>query len=391
MNMNKLISKFFILSISLFLTFSCKKDEPESEVDNTDDIRRVMLVYAVNKSNLSYDFDNDCKEMLAAMENVDLNKFALLLFRTDSETDCGLYRVTRPKGEKIEFTLLKNYPRDMPSTNPDRIEEVITDALARYKNATYDLILWGHGMSWKPFFTDHTIVTPPLVYGFGGEYNPSSSNTDWTEIDELAHAIPDHRFETIWFDCCYMTGIEVIYQLREKCTTFVGYPTEVYSDGMPYDRVLPYLIREAPDVTGAARAFYESFNDKNYPVTVAVVDMQQLEPLASACREIIASGDERPYARDLINYSRTTSSPFYDFREFFSRTADLNNRAELADALEDAVERAVVYSAASDKDFNLREWDPERISGLSTHYYKGGQSNEEEYYRSLDWFVRVYF
>ena len=229
-----------------------------------------------------------------------------------------------------------------------------------------------------------------MAYGFGGEYNPSSSNTDWTEIDELARVIPDHRFDIIWFDCCYMTGIEVVYQFRNKCSTFVGYPTEVYSDGMPYDRVLPYLMQMEPDVVGAARTFYNSFNDKNYPVTVAVVNMSRIEPLASVCHEIIGAGSERPSVRNLINYSRTASSPFYDFREFFTQTATLNSRYDLSEKLETAVDNAVIYSAASDRDFNMRYWDRNRVSGLSTHYYIGGQTKEEEYYRSLDWFGRVY-
>lgn len=389
-SMDKLISKVLIFTISLLVTFSCNKDEPGHKEENPDDLRRVILVYAVNKNNLAYDFKNDSREMLEAMKNVDLSKYQLLVFRTNSDSDCGLYRVSRPKGGEAEFTLVKSYPRDVPATDPDRIREVIDEALSLYKNAAYDLILWGHGMSWKPYFTNHTIVTPPMSYGYGGEYNPSNSNTDWTEIDELANAIPDHTFNTIWFDCCYMTGIEVIYQFRNKCTTFVGYPTEVYSDGMPYEIVLPYLISETPDVTGAAQDFFNSFNDKGYPVTVAVVDMRNIEPVASTCREIVVAGDLRPESKNLINYSRTYSSPFYDFREFFEETANLNNRSDLAGRLRDDVSRAVVYSAAADKDFNLHTWDPERISGLSTHYYKGSSSADEEYYRSLDWFVRVY-
>lgn len=127
-----------------------------------------------------------------------------------------------------------------------------------------------------------------MLYGYGGE-----SNRDYINVDELADAIPDSRFETIWFDCCYMAGIEVIYQFRNKCRTFVGYPTEVWLEGMPYDMTLPFLMKTVPDITGAARTFFDYYNEVRDPVTVTVVDMSKLEPVADAAKAVYASGSVR--------------------------------------------------------------------------------------------------
>lgn len=382
-----------LLFAAMIMMVACgEEDEPDVPADDDTAVVRTILIYAVNRSSLSFDFRDDSSEMLAAMERLDPAKFRLLVFRTDSETECGLYKVQKTSndpGSGFDFVKIKDYPRDVPSTNPRRVKEVMEYALNLYPASAYDLIFWGHGTSWKPHFSDNEIQTPQ-VYAYGGEYNPGSTNTDWTDIDGLASAVPDGRFQTIWFDCCYMTGIEVLYQFRSKCDTFVGYPTEVWQYGMQYDIVLPYLMRENPDVVGGATAFYNYYHEKGDPVTVAVVRMDRLESLADCARQIMASGQERPDAAALLNYSRTKSSPFYDFGQFMKLTAVANGAPALVPVFDKALSETVVYHAESDIDFNRRKWNVNNISGLSTHFYKGGDSRQEAYYRTLDWYRRVY-
>lgn len=387
--MKRLLPIAFITILVLILSSCGKKDEPEIPV-TAKDIKRTILVYAINHSSLAGYFRGDRQEMTEGLKNVDLSEYKLLLFQTDSNTECGLYEASKTKEGGIEFKLVKKFQRDLPSTHPDRIGEVLNYSLNMYPESKFDLIFWGHGMSWQPYFTDHIIKTNGMVYGYGGEYNPNGSNTDWTEIDELAAAVPSNRFETIWFDCCYMTGIEVIYQFRNKCHTFVGYPTEVWGDGAPYDLILPHLLCENPDVTEAAKSFYDYFNSSGDPVTVAVVDMAGIEDLATYSREILKSGNKRPAESDLLNYSRSKSSPFYDFGQFYKETAISNGQPELAENFNQSLHRAVIYHAESEFNFNNRPWDVNNISGLNTHYYKGGSTKEEEFYRTLDWFKKVY-
>lgn len=393
----RLFKHLLILTL-LAVATACGHHEPEGgKVPATGDAKRTILVYAINNSSLSYDFKDDYKEMLAAVSAVDNPDCRLLVFYTESDSQCGLYEAVKAAGKggeakqgEYEFVKRKSYVRDVPSTHPNRIADVIDDALALYPNAAHDLIFWGHGMSWRPDFSDHQLNSSVKPKGYGGEYNPNASNTDWTSITELADALPDHKFQTIWFDCCYMTGIEVVYQFRDKCEIFVGYPTEVWQDGMQYDKVLPYLLRESPDVVGGAMAFYEHYAADMDPVTVAVIDMANIEPVADAARAAVKSGIFRPDESELLNYSRTRNWPFYDFRQFFTLTASLNDNDAAAANIEDAVADAVVYSAAFGKNFNQKPWDVSQISGLSTHYYKASDSAAEQYYRTLDWYKRVY-
>ncbi|MDE6393449.1 MAG: hypothetical protein K2L59_09315 [Muribaculaceae bacterium] len=386
----------YLIAVLLSATFAgCEKNSPDDAQEwaqeEKDRVERAVIVYAVNRSSLVYDFDDDASEMLVAMSRIDPDRNQLLVYKTDSATESGLYRVVRDKSGNCRFEMVCSYQRDVTSTHPDRIGEVLADALSLFPNAAYDLIFWGHGTSWRPYFSDHAVVDSPALYGYGGEYSQTGgTQTDWTDLDELAGAVPDGRFETVWFDCCYMTGIEVIYQFRDKCSTFVGYPSEVWDKGLPYDEVLPYLFSDDHDMTEAARAFYRFYADRSQPVTVAVVDMAGIEDVADAASGIIASGPLRPQTSDLLNYSRTKSSPFYDFHQFFRMTAELNGASELADVLGVAMGRTVLYNAASENDFNGRPWDSSSSSGVSTHFYVGSDSRDESYYRTLDWFKRVY-
>lgn len=367
------------------------EDNPRTEEINPAEVTRTVVVYAVNRSSLSPDFTDDFAEMTAALQNMDLGRYQLLVYHSERDGSCGLYRSVREeRSRKVVFELLRSYDSSRLSTDPRRIGEVIDYALSVYPDSDYDLVFWGHGMSWYPYFSSHEVYDAPTSYSYGGEYSgPGSQQTDWTEIDELADAVPDRKFDTIWFDCCYMSGIEVIYQFRDKCSTFVGYPTEVWQYGLPYDRVLPYIMSDRHDVVGAARTFYDYYTSTGDPVTVAVTDMSAVGKVADVSRAIFASGDVRPSRGNLLNYSRSTYAPFYDLRQYLAETAVVNGRDNLVGELDAAMGAMVTYHAESSKNFNQRPWDVRNISGVSTHACTGSDSPQEKYYRTLDWYRTV--
>lgn len=388
----KRLHNYFYLSLFLvwpFITGCTHDDAPE--MPQAEEAERVLLVYAINNSSLMYDFNDDSKEMLEAMQGINSDKYPLLIFKTESDKqNCGLYTVKKNNAGSAEFVKVKQYPRQYTSTHPDRIKEVISDVISLYPNAAHDLILWGHGMSWTPYFSDHTIKNNVIERAFGGEYNSSGFATDWTDLDELASAIPDNVFEIIWFDACYMSSIEVIYQFRNKCQSFVAYPTEVWQYGVPYDLVLPYLMKSNPDLHAAASAFYEYYNRYGSPVTVAVVDMSKVEYVAQSASSILHSGDARPLPSELLNYSRTKSAPYYDFRQYLEKTANANESSHLITQLDEALQLMVTFHAESQRNFDLVGWNVNSISGVSVHDFHDNGSAQEEYYKTLDWYRRVY-
>lgn len=393
--MRKELVIIFVTIISIFTFNSCNKEENHlSQKIQDSEVSHVVLIYAINHSSLSSDFIDDSHEMLTAIQSIKDEYQRLLVYCTEKDlSSCSLYEANLDADGKAEFKLLEKYPRNATSTHPDRIKEVIDKSLKLYPNARYDLFFWGHGMSWYPYFTDHSLRKAPIEKSFGGEYNSSGFTTDWVEIDDLADALPDNTFNMIWFDSCYMSSIEVLYQFRNKCRYFVGYPTEVWQKGVPYDLVLSQVLKtdlKAENIISGAQEFFNYYAIYNNPVTITVADMDKIEKVADIAKEIMHLGNVNIANNDLINYSRTKKAPFYDFRQVYKRIAEENQASVLAKELEDAIDEMVLYHNATTQDFYLNPWKfPEEISGISCHYFLDSESKEDTFYRTLAWYQRV--
>lgn len=450
MNINALrcCSRWLVPALSLFasaLLPACSSVE-EPSVDTTTrgddlkntDLKRVVLIYAVASNNLSTDLRYDMQEIIDAAPSLDLKKNAWLIyavgrkrFSGDPEPEAALMRLVPASGaggtKTFRFDTVATYSRDIYSTDPRRMRQVYDDVKNTYISDTYGLIFWSHGGGWSPYFgnpddyyhdddpsagvtairQEQPRVPGQLVSWFGTD---QINNADVRcNIDDLAAAIPSGMFDFIWFDCCMMGGIETVYQLRDKADFIVAYPTEIDGDGMPYDITAPYLLRPDADLEGAAKAVYDHYMSIPFrgqqftPVTVAVVKTSELAALIPFCREALAAGN--PLDTDeLQRYSRGKSfekaaqiTPFFDFGQYIRLSAGSSWDADRVSLFNAALDRAVVYKAASPLDFNLYYGSsykvaiaPENFSGLSTHCFRGDGSMNEEFYASLDWYKAVY-
>lgn len=397
----------YILALVFSLILTGCRDNQDPVPAGPKEVKQMTLVYAVNRNNLSYDLTVNEDQMLMAMRNIDPDVYKLLVYKFTSDGP-GLFEV-RKNGENLEFSLLKRYDKSIFSIEKERVSEVLDDALAFYPDVESNLFFWGHGLGWvnPNKYSDRvesvTSATIPELYGFGGEYiyeDDVKIKTDYIDLDELAAAIPDGKFDMIWFDCCYMSSIEVAYQLKDKCDIYVAYPTEIMAEGLPYNLVLPKILGNMPDRVGAARAMYEYYVGKNYPdpVTIAVMDMSSIESVADAVRNIVFSGEERPSVSNLQNYSRLRNTPYYDFGQYYREYVNANRSSfsSVADAdgilkdLNTAISKFVIYSAASDTDFSGRPINKNNFSGVSVHNFLDVDSPRDGYYRKLDWYKRIW-
>ncbi len=438
---------FLSFCAAVLLVACSKSDEPTSGRQHKQ-FKRTILVYAVASNNLYGSAIDDMNEMLLGAQSVDLNEYSLMLYMvkpqsraSDSSDEDGsgadyatLSELVRGRDGAPEFVEVKKYSRDVFSTDPRRLSEVISDVKTLRKADGYGLILWSHGTGWEYEEVKHPTVGSEKsseVAGYPSPDNPQAKRSfgmdkydgmaDYMNIDELAAAIPSGLFDFIWFDACYMSGIETIYQLRNKCDYFVGYPTEVWSPGMPYDQTLPLLLKETPNLVGAADLFADYYSSRNDSYTIAVLRTDNLEKIAQTARVIYSNDDMAPAASALLKYSRTPCGPFYDFRQFtlgfeptqessVSEDAPLNSDGTLIlnyktnDALTVAknelsslLASATLYKSASPYNFMYPGYGvlrdeyliPEaNFSGINCHYFPQADSSTafSDYYRSLDWY-----
>ena len=400
--MNNKFSLLIIISVIFSLFASCGKDDKEMNPV----VKQMTLIYAVDHNNLSSDLRTNEMQVKQALSQAAPGEYSVLIFRYIDSDSYGLYKLVSDRNAtEKDAVLIKTYSSERLSTDPSMLSDVIKDAIAVDKAEVNNLFLWGHGTGWWPFFTPHVpatkSITPiqgnfPEVHSYGGENNGASTN--WMEIDELASAIPDHCFETIWFDACYMSSIECVYQLRNKSKYMVAYPTEIYQWGLPYDKVLPYMMRNKQDLSAAAKALYDRYAPR-YAVTVCVMDMSKINDVAMKAKKIYASGDGRPEEKGLQKYSRRLNDPvtgnrfdpcFYDFGQYVKEFAEANGRDDLKQEFHNVLNDFVMCKYSAGFDFNDKEIKEENFSGISTHYYKGGDNAVEEFYRKLDWYKAAY-
>ena len=384
-------------ALTALLLCGCdEKEAPDLPTDKTSGKDCAVLLYAVASNNLASSLFSDLSEIKTAASEIDLkaNSF-YVYFLTNKETP-ALYKLTRDHDGSADFTYtqIKDYDRSRFSTDPRRIAEVIGEFKSLSdKAATHGIIFWSHGTGWTPDFSTHepsadsdSGVTSNQKRSFG--WDQLSDDIDHCDIIELADAIPADLFDFIWFDCCYMSGIELAYQLRDKTRWLVAYPTEVWSDGMPYDLTLPMILRRKPDLTGAAEAFASYYLDKEMAVTIGVCDLDKIEKVAELAEKCVKG--VRPPRYSFHNFGRSGIGPFFDFGDYTRQWgAGYDGEWSVAD-FDAALDCLVVYKAASAKDFSGKNIDPEKFSGLTVHYFDDLWDDPSNYYMQLDWFKRVY-
>lgn len=389
------IKPFAAATLGLLTLSSCGDDSPIPIKKG--EIKTTVLVYAVASNNLYSNLIDDKEEMLTAAQQMNLEGLRLLVYQVTPYEDASLLEL-KPLGDgTYDFETVKEYDKNVYSTDPKRISEVINDVRTGYESNLHGLVLWSHGTGLDPFNSTRSYEdeSHPMLHSFGSDKNPNidSSYYDQINIDELADAIPDDLFNFIWFDACYMSGIETIYELRNKCRYFVGYPTEVFTPGMPYDLTLPYFLAEKPDLIGGAEKFfnyYANYSSSSMRVaTVCVVDMDKLESVADYCKLAYADTPV-PTTSGLLKYTRGSIGPFYDFGQFTKTMASANEDAPSIEDFEARMDEMILYSATTDKDFNYNAIDPDKFSGISCHIFVDDGSKKAEFYKTLDWYHRVY-
>lgn len=392
------------LLVSCMSFISCGgKDEPKIPI-STENRDLTVLLYAVASNDLESYLESDKKEILSGVNNTDMRGMCMLVYQVTSHGDPLLLEVVKENDGAYVYKELKSYDRSLYSTDPRRISEVIEDVKEFREADDYGLILWSHGTGLDPSFSDHGEVSlsdlgriePEMCFSFGADKDSSKNPyyTDAIDIDELASSLPDDMFHFIWFDACYMSGIETLYELKNKCKYFVGYPTEVFSPGMPYNLTVPYFLQKNPDLQGGAEAFF-NYYDKNpdsqlQVATVCVADMSEIESVADACKKIYSGATSTPSTDGLICYTRKKVGPFYDFGQYTLRCGSERNEDYISE-FDNAMKRFVIWCAATDVDFNYHSIDKSEYSGLSCYIYDPASvADKMTYYRSLSWYKRVY-
>lgn len=379
----KWIIRIFSSLLAVVLATSCSSDSPKPTPE-PDLASRTVLVYMVATNNLGTDGADadDLAEMKAAAATGALGDGRWLVYHAASDaSDPRLVEITAT-GENV----LKTYESGS-SVTAARMSEVIDDARELAPASSYGMVFWSHASGWiqdgiEESLPDPSAAAAPLSFGsdFGKRMN----------ITTLRSVLEGRGMDYLYFDACYMATVEVAYELRDVASYIVGSASELPRDGMPYDLNMAPLVRGfRDDLVQAATNTFDNYDKKSDPelrtCTMAVIATDALDDLAGATAAIYRLTPLPHPGKNVTNYRGTARQGYsLDFGEYVNALADASRiDPSLTDAFNNALARAVVYRAATDKLWN--EWTIYSHSGLSTYVFNSARDYDLKGYDELAW------
>lgn len=357
--------------------------------------KRTVLVYMIASNSLginNYDA-KDIKEMETGMSKYTKNDCRLLVYYVPYNADPYLFEIVKNKNQ-VSRKIKKTYSRDIKSTTSQRMGEVINDLAKLAPADDYGLVLWSHSDGWARSLgqgrsRNHMIQSAANsgAYFLTRDFGEDSGST--MPVDELADVIPAGMFSFIYTDACYMGSIEIAYQLRNKTKYFIGSCALLPADGMPYDKNIPHFFEDEPNLTNACIETFDYYNNQSGAYrtnTISLIDCTKLNELAIICRRI----HENEKSADISSIQQYTydipQNIYFDFKQYTSQISS----PELIPEFENIIKEVVLYKAATPYIFGTLAIDPQKFSGVSTYILGRGNTLNENYYKTLDWYNDVY-
>lgn len=356
--------------VGVLLTLTACNDKPEANDETT----RTVLVYMVAANSLGTPVHGypaadsvDLREMATAASRKKLGSGRWLVFYATYDSS-QLLELTR-NGYKV----LKTY-ENTPATDADRMAQVVADAKALAPAQSYGMVLWSHANGWLEDGVSESI--DPL----GGSGITTQSfgvhGTKKMNITTMACVLEDCGMDYLYFDCCLMGSVEVMYELRHCAPYILSSPSELPRDGMNYEVNLPLLIdgsRQA--LIESARNTFEHYNSMpdadDRSATMTVVETAGLDELARATRAIYCLTEPAHPLKQVTNYfgsNGVSQGNYLDFGEYVRAIAERDGIDQtLVDAYNKALDSAVIYHKATDALWT--NWLMLNPTGLSTRVF----------------------
>ncbi|MBQ2843608.1 MAG: Clostripain family protein [Alistipes sp.] len=290
----------------------------------------------------------------------------------------GSLQELKARGGKVERVQLTSY-RDPDMTEAEQIARLLKDVQAYAPAPRYAMTIGCHGMGWIPATATKAVSREGAEREYW-EYE-GAEQTRWfggmtaefqTEIPTLAEAIrrAGMKMEYILFDDCYMSSVEVAYELKDVTDYLIGSTSEIMAEGFPYTEIGALLLGEV-DYEGICESFYQYYMERNsYPCgTVAVTVCRELEALAEVMKRINAASEELTASelsqvQVLDGYDPCRFYDLGDYVNFYCKDAAL--RGEFERQLERAVPAAFRRHTPTFYSMTSGETEINAFSGITT-------------------------
>lgn len=336
-----------IATLFIVVGVSCSNgDSPDGPNMPVTPVGQTVFMFFPWSNNLLSDFRRTVEDMQTVVAQRSMKDERIMVFMATSEREAVLFELKKQNGRCITDTL-RHYS-DRPFTSSQWLTSLFSEVMKLAPASRYGMVVGCHGLAWVPVQGQrnarkrlgsqerideednlykeerideedtlykeekidkeglykgeridkegepndlmHFEVQGPVTTRFIGGTYPETQ----IETTDLADAMADAGFHTeyILFDACYMSSVEVAYELKDVTHYLIASPTEVISYGFPYITMGKHLLG-TPNYKGIVDSFISFYSSYYLPYgTVAVTDCTQLDALAAIAQQINAAAEE---------------------------------------------------------------------------------------------------
>ncbi len=284
--MKKFLHSLLFISIALGTLTACDKDSdlvPEASQTIVTPVEKLVVAYMMAENNLSGAANSDLNEMGLAAEDIPANSRLVVFIDDYSKPRIYEYH----NGER---RILQTFSQDFCSTDSARVEHILRSILGRFPAKECGLILWSHGSNWVPYKpAGRAAAGPHRSIGIDNGTDTSPAVYGELNIITLKNILTNLRraWEFIYFDACYMQGIETAYELKDVAACLLGSPAEMPGSGAPYDKLVPELFKSPIRPETLLGCVYDHYK-LGCGVMLSAIKTDELEALAAATAPHIA-------------------------------------------------------------------------------------------------------
>lgn len=334
--------KLTFLSLCILCAAACTKEEPNTPTE-PQIAEKTIFVFMPHSTNLyKYLLDNIAGMKRAIESNKGLGNTRLVVFIAKDKKQSALINIKYDKGVCKQDTLEKFYSPIYITTN-GRVE--LLNKVKQYAPANrYAMIVGCHGMGWIP---SSTVFKAKKSRYFGGLENGYK-----IDIDDFAESIKaaGMKMQFILFDDCYMSCMEVAYDLKDATDYIIASTSEVMDKGMPYHRIYQHLMATEPNYQAVCDNFYDYYTNYSAPYgTIGVTDCRYMDEMVAMMKYI---NTKHTFDTDRLNNVQDldgetfTPTIFFDFDDYVRQLCTNDNDAY--EQFHNVLLRLVPYKAATE-------------------------------------------
>ena len=385
-------TKFMLCCLLSVLLLSCSED---------DDIVRhseknAIFVYMAADNDLDYFAIQNINQMERGFsENQISNGVYVYVDRVKNRKTSHpcLYKVKADNTDLIVSEIIKTYP-EQNSSSADVFVSALKDAIAFSRKANEQIkgiVLWSHGSAWLPKseILNSKRASTSSTRSFGIDITTEESQEPYEmDIRELAERLRPFHYDFLVFDACFMSSIEVLYEMRNSFDYIVSSPTEVLATGFPYKEILPELLSNSPNYSEIVEKYIAQYNEKKgvlKSASMTVVKTSVLKSFSESLKELINHDVTVPDISTILQYDQEATSWLFDIGGFVSLFKNSERKELVVKLLSDMI---LSYNHT---DMFYGKIPLNGSSGISIYIPNNHKDRkyEHEFYKTLSWYKDV--